>query len=593
MPSLYCNEVFNQGPLFDFLTQHALNDKGLKRSDCPSGNSVGPRKKQAQPELMRPVTHTNMACGKYSLTTKSEIDTFRKLLARAIQNKQYIQSISECKSVICPMYADIDLKAPVATLLDATVQRIGTIMTRHLRKFFPSIDPSLLNCIVCVRNGASRKEKKNDDVNFKHGIHLYWPALMVNGDQMKEMRFPIANALQVEEWPEFGGATVDWNDALDAAVYNKGGLRVIGAPKATKCPDCMDGFSNCGTCRDNNNKHVMDERSYEFSMALTADGRRDEEREATLRKDVLQLVHLTTVRAPSETDPTPGYQVYESIMIDPAVTSGTGKRGLVRSTVEKKMEKVYNVVVTDPRILRVMRQHLIRHSPEYTSSVIKVRAWYPPPPSIKRSHTAVPASSARGTTPVVPMRLTGLSYHSSSKEYLPRFIVTLTGDGSRYCLNKGDSHGRNRVYMKVEEQLPTPVLFSHMHCHCNCNIVREKYKMQCSSFHSTPIQLTDKEHEVCLGGDSTTSAEPPPPQCASGSASAPAPGSTDESLLHPGTSPIDGSSVGDACNASRKRKAVSGPDHVASRKMNNVLAYLQRTGYFATNAPGASSGGSS
>ena len=128
---------------------------------------------------------------------------------------------------------------------------------------------------------------------------------------------------------------VDWADALDEDAYRTG-LRMTGAPKATKCNCEKNGIECCIVCHNANKNHVVDPRVYEFCACLKGTIE-NEVLSRRLRVNGTLLVKKTSVRCTDESTPrTEPYAVYANCPIAPSDTSSKRKRA-GKSTDEQRL----------------------------------------------------------------------------------------------------------------------------------------------------------------------------------------------------------------------------------------------------------------
>lgn len=428
---------------------------------------------QVDNRVRNPVTtHANMTGGKCYIEEGEEMNKFRTLYAlhlKQMGNGQ-LPCISEQHTVIFPLYVDVDLCAPVATLSEECVEKMARIMSFQVKKFYVSpIHSKQFVCIVCTKTGQA----KAVEGGYKHGLHLHWPHIRVRIDEAKQIRCSMIAGLNKEEsWEEMlGQKCINWDDVLDHSVYSHG-LRMIGAPKAKLCPECKGSakVGMCSTCDRHHNCRVIDYSVYKLGMVLR-DGVRDEERYATLQNNPLKLLLETSVRCPQHKDVTPGYAVYEGCPKD----QSSSARGTKRKARDNNCSR-FGVEVGDPRKMAIFRAILVRHSVAYKDA----RAW--------------PRYNEKTST----------------------YYVPLTGEGATYCLNKQGEHNSNRVYMTVRRDRGAKTAESFMKCFCPCMTVRVGNSL-CKYFQSASKTLSSQDANVlfptglkrdAVGMIATTSAAP-------------------------------------------------------------------------------------
>lgn len=126
----------------------------------------------------------------------------------------------------------------------------------------------------------------------KTGIHLVAPELTVTMQQMLEWRTSLAHALGDASVGADVSSQVDWDEALDQAVYKGGGsLRLVLSRKMAPCrcrvhtPSCCGGLGK-----------IDAGRPYVLKFYLGRNGLRDEACELALRSNAHLLVHRSSIR---------------------------------------------------------------------------------------------------------------------------------------------------------------------------------------------------------------------------------------------------------------------------------------------------------
>ena len=356
--------------------------------------------------------------------------------------------ISENRTAVFPMYVDMDLKVPCASMADEVVAQIARVLNAQVQRFFEDRHAPF-ECIVCTKNVSP---KVDDQGKYKHGMHVHWPDLRVIVDKAYEIRESMIAGLARGEWQaSLGTSDVPWEEAVDAQVYS-GGLRMVGAPKATKCPECKGARGNpCAICGSEG--HIYDKAGYALRMVLRgADV--DEERKRFIDANPARLLMATTVRCDEGKAETEGYRRYTGC---PVVPKGTGSRKRAASSSDLSLRSVEprfrrQPEVTDPVVVRVVRRHLERHSPHYANSRISIR-------------------------------FDGTAYR-----------VLLTGEGANWCGNKNADHERQHVYMEIVKGKSNTHI-SRMRCWCKCPTTERRVTgMPCKEYRSPHVTLTGEEN---------------------------------------------------------------------------------------------------
>jgi hypothetical protein len=372
-------------------------------------------------------THLSLTGGRYDLSNPTVFDEFQKTVADYLRNVPdgILPAITENHTIVFPMYFDLDGAFPRRVLTLAAVERIAATISTSVLRFYPGDSPPPARCIVLMKNGDA--DLKPGTTLYKHGIHVHFPEILVTVDQALQIRAGVVQGLTTIDWTSLLGIDPldGWNDVVDESVY-RGGLRMIGAAKAKKCPErCEEGDGSCDVCHARNNRHVVDPRVYLPRMALVNHERSDEyERE--IMKNTTYLVKSCSVRS-IETVPTGGYVVPSGC---PVVAHGSGssrKRpagdggGRVHSDRARRTEKAFNIPIERPSQLQALKKLFLRFSPLYEDCRV---------------------TAARRPKGVIH--------------------AYLHGPHDKYCVNRGGHHRSNRVYLEVTERQ-----FS-MRCWCPC-----------------------------------------------------------------------------------------------------------------------------
>jgi hypothetical protein len=341
------------------------------------------------------VTHTYITGGKFYVRD-SEIGEFYEKYAQDFKILKGLPPVCELHTVYFPMYVDLDLVCNLEYLSDETLDQIIATLNRQLGKFYASAPP--FYAIVCTKAYATETEK-----GWKHGIHVHWPKVIVRVEDAYHIRDGMVTGLEQQKWETLD---VDWEEVVDEQVY-RSGLRLLGAPKAKPCKLCTPADLACTVCSGKGglaNRHIFDWCVYQFSHVMRGDTR-DEEMGEFFRKNTKDLLVETSVRC-RQKELTPGFKFYQGFSQRP-------ERGKKRKAIDDaKLTKRW-VHLNDSNLHALLREQLLVHSPNYKDARMSVRY--------------------------------------DGKE----IRVLLSGDGARFCLNKGegkkegDYHTSSNVYMVV------------------------------------------------------------------------------------------------------------------------------------------------
>ena len=234
-------------PAYEYLTQHRTKDAGY--------------------------THTCLTGGTFCVQG-DDADRLDDLLAKAIRHDRpgepSLPCLTQRRTMVFPLYLDLDLKLPERALADDLVRRLAATLATAVMRFWPDADdPAAFECVVCTRTGDAAQD---DGGLYKHGLHVHWHNVLVDDNMARQVREGLL--LDVRHDARLAALNaahpVKWEDVLDASVYGpKGSLRLLGCPKATKCRSC-GGRANesCGVCYRSNGCHLIDPRVYALRTAL-------------------------------------------------------------------------------------------------------------------------------------------------------------------------------------------------------------------------------------------------------------------------------------------------------------------------------------
>lgn len=404
-------------------------------------------------------THTLFTGGCFKITPQ-DTGKFRTLLAICMRNGD-MQCLNEKRTFHFPFYADVDLKTALARLGDDAVFKIAECMNAKVKLFFAAIPEPLL--VVCARNGDSKVVESGDGSKpdlYKHGLHLHWPEITVDVERARQIRVAMVHGLDFVDWTDaLGAARVDWDDAVDEGAYRTG-LRMVGAPKASDCVCKKTKEPDCTLCGGFYKKKVIDPRVYEFRMCLKGAHVANEILVTKTGVHVAKLLKYTSVRSEDVYAPrTEPYEVYKNC---PALESRWGTKRKAQRQVDEAAKHLgptlFNRLqeVRCSEVTKIAREHLLKHSINYATSKMRIM-------------------------------FDGEHFYK----------VLLTGEGSHFCLNKGECHTSQHVYMEIyapykgrgrEKEIDGGNVASRMRCWCKKNTVRCS-GVSCADYRGKPIKL--------------------------------------------------------------------------------------------------------
>jgi hypothetical protein len=399
----------------------------------------------------------------------------------------------EQKLDIFRYFIDLDFKQP-GILLPEKIEAIVFIVVRAIEKFFPDSDKELLKCIcsstvckvdrckacLCECQGQKDCEKCKGvgntgkkgalactgcggefPVTKKTGVHLHFPNIFVNASQALDMRETvIAECTRV--WGFRSSPFNAWSEVIDEVVYKQSGLRMMCAHKGEFCKQCKAQKSGeiCGACR--NTRRIDQGRPYFPLLCTNGKGLRDKAVEEYYQNNFSGLIADTSIRYYGESC-TSGYSLY-----DGAPTSATSFK--VKPTTGIKLAGKKRVLSEATGIL--LSQQLALDAPE----VRAIQSFFSEE-SVKNKH----CSSFYGELVVSQVKY---------KKKDESFKVDVSGKNSRYCMNKGDNHGGNRVYFLFRASTADHSMGVVQKCYCEKEEAR-KYG-PCSTYTSSPMTLPHK-----------------------------------------------------------------------------------------------------
>ena len=310
-------------------------------------------------------------------------------------------------------------------------------------------------CIACGGEFPVRK---------KTGIHLLFPHVFVTAKQALDMRETvIAECTRV--WGFRSSPFNSWPDVVDGSVYNKAGLRMICARKGEPCKECKSRKADekCPGCK--NSRRIDQGRPYFPLACFNGRGLRDQDMEKTYENDFVKLVQDTSIRYFGDSS-TPGYALYEG-----APKSSTALK--IKSMPAAGLTRVGG----QKRVLSEATGTLLSQQLELDAPEVRAIQSFFSEESVKNKH----CSTFYGELVVSQVKY---------KKKDECFKVDVSGKNSRYCMNKGDNHGGNRVYFLFRGSTADHSMGVVQKCYCEKEEPR-KYG-PCSSYTSSSMTIPHK-----------------------------------------------------------------------------------------------------
>lgn len=399
-----------------------------------------------------PSTYTLLTGGRFLVADEEKNALFEAIKADQLSGN--MPSLNEVRSLKFPMYLDLDFhNLPIETLTAEAVDHVALLCTRCIERFYPDASP--ITCLVCTKARATRE---GDEGAWKHGVHLHWPAVVLEVDAAQHIRVNIVHALHfVSDWTSrLGVRTPPWDDIVDRAIFDNpmGGLRMVGAPKVRRCACHGTDAAACDVCHFRNKQYVSDANPYQLT-SVVVDGADAAAREEILRhykSNTIRMLRALSVRRDVTTPLTPGFRPFDGCVPPEAPRpSNSRKRPHASLDDAAKLTKTEQKdEVTDKRITDIVRKILIRQSSHYAESRMRIFR------------------------------------HVCRKKQSYR--VLLSGVGARYCTNKGDFHTGNNVFMQIVRF--GSGFIAQMRCWSKKQVVRPRGCVTCGEYVGDRVELS-------------------------------------------------------------------------------------------------------
>ena len=428
------------------------------------------------------ISHTLFTGGSYYVP-EERMDELRENL-EIDRRGNLMPALNEIHTVKFPLFADLDMVIPQRMLMNGAVTKVASVMTEAVMSFYPSLES--VRCVVC-RKGMEGKRVENDDTKkgevFKHGIHLYWPDIILTSERAVCICLNSVCFLdRVLDWSlHFGVARLPWSEFVDTVVYRplhaaerSRGLRCLFAPKAYKC-DHDDGADFCEKCYFENNNCIVQEKDFyrPVCMLTSKKGGGEEEETSIVAKDIFRL---SSVRCPERVSLTAGYIPFDGHISVPEnwgsnVSSGAGgkKKGKGKSEEDNHLTKEAKIPG---------RYTLVENpSSAMLTESTRLASFFSEKYSLCR-----PVPKFNGT----------------------KYVVQMTGHNSTYCINKGDRHSKSTVYLDIFLLKKTDKASCQMRCLCKKDIIRRGGKT-CKDYRPALFNLNPYQKVIFFGKRDTVS----------------------------------------------------------------------------------------
>lgn len=388
-------------------------------------------------------------------------------------HKKYIDDIknghsyyySENFTPVYRMCFDLDFKEETVEGCDLVGDltyrhRVFTEIIKTVRRFYP-VDTDAKHFTTIILEAPPKKV----DATLGHcpytkvGTHIVFPYLHVDKVQALYMTEAATSALE-SEIGKRGLDTLwqnDWSDVCDKVVHQNGNLRMPYSDKPVKCKECdadPDRKRNKkSTCSDPTCEYGQkpEERPYVPIMVLNLDGTVNHMMFKTIEKQMFKAINMTSVRT-YERNPTNGFQAFTGCVTPDGIVDGKyvglslscakkgkGTKRKAADTIGRGKNKTH-MEEHDARS-KIMLHLVKKCNPHYANLLFK-DAFY--------------------------METSGTR----------RYILNVRGEGSNFCMNKGDDHTSSSIYF----------IFSHagirQKCFCKKDTVRYPSGVGCNDWTS-------------------------------------------------------------------------------------------------------------
>lgn len=298
---------------------------------------------------------------------------------------------------------------------------------KTVRRFYPTdISPDRFKAVICEASPLEVPKKVDVPAHIKMGVHLIFPYIEVKREQAMYMISACTTVLE----SKFGKRGKDgtwansWEDLCDPQVHQKGNLRLLFSDKPAKCLECdkspsakPKGPSVCGN-PECDRQRVPQHRVYKPSAVVGLDGQLDAILLRQLKANLYTTIRMTSVRS-HRSFPSKGFAPYLGCPPPLELTSSNGKGkggGSKRQPIKKDMG----------------------HGPKHHLDE-------------KELKSKVLIEMVRKVNPHYKKLLFHSAFWTESKTGVKRYFLNVRGEGSLYCLNKGDDHATSTIYFVVSK----------------------------------------------------------------------------------------------------------------------------------------------
>ena len=394
-----------------------------------------------------PCTHTFLDGGKIFLPETAASDFFAAYAADLRAKRPLF--VVERKTEVFQLHFDVDFSA---LLDDDRTLEFCRVLHEAVAEYFET--PK--RCVVCAVTEEDKQRRKAPGL---HVIFIQTPVL--ESQALRVRAGVVARCRQHLRWYD------DWDKAIDVCVLSEGGsLRLVGSDKCLPCEHCRNGRErlSCSRCVEG---HVPLNKVYWPWRVLPEDARGVEDLR-DLHANEAHAVRLCSTRTLLGA-PDKSFRVPPGAPLPSRVVRRQTELGRLQPRLEYQEQE---------SALRAARP----------SSLLAVQLSEPVLQRIRACVQAyAPAHAALTLKQVV--RIEGAD----------KYILKVTGFGSRYCTNKGDYHSKSNIYFHLSR------FGLSQRCFSKSEEIRSEGRCTCATFvgmtREIPCALMDQ-----LFGDQ------PPPQ---------------------------------------------------------------------------------
>jgi len=371
--------------------------------------------------------------------------------------------VVECRTEVFQMHGDMDITRYVPGLDNTLLLQYARTWQRVVKRFYPNkrdLPANTFETLLCV---TPSQQTGLDPPKWKYAVHPIMPHLGVTAQQALTMREAQLVAFR-KEYGDMEGVQNSWDDVLDVAVYMANGLRMVGSRKTILCPTCKNSKKRVAECMQCMGKGRLDAgRVYNLWAVLDSEGQYDATRTSQLQMNYTRLIHACSIRR--QQPATPGFARFKGCPAAPLAAKANQvvvldrESGKVVSFREDEMGR---------RALRCqdLRQGVLSQK-RYTLAQEAIRKYHP--------------------------RYRHVDVHTiATNKAETRFFVTLRGEGSSFCQNKGSDHNHNTAYFVISQNGLS------QKCFCRCHV--ERMFGTCSEYESNPVALSRTTQAAFFSG---------------------------------------------------------------------------------------------